>query len=274
MNNTKEIVLIIGIHRHIVQAITKKLSSQYEVINVPHHNARSSHLENKLSLIQEESGSHLLSVVYLQFEGVRSFMRRVEKFFHVEQLITICPYEENEHFKVVNLRIPDVYDDEGHASFLEEQFSRSYQHRFISNFFPLSLFHFHSHLHLSDLCEAISKLIERRNHLPRILTLYLEENELLTLAEIQDYLGHLLYQYEWPHHLPRLVERILFRMDLDRRKAGLGEVKELLDWEPEHRLKLVLPKIVDSMKEHPEKLGPEYKALRGWRFFSRFHNIM
>ncbi len=178
--------------------------------------------------------------------------------------------ERHEGIPLVLLRIAGVYDDTGHSPFLAEQIARIYEHRLIAHVYPGMLCAGQSFLHVDDLCDAIARLVERRQQLAPELALLVGEPEALGYAEIQDVIGEALHGEEWrtirvPRPLakagawlqsevigadsaikPWMVEQASDHYVLDTAKA-----RRLLEWEPRHSLRATLPKMVAALRQDP-----------------------
>lgn len=191
---------------------------------------------------------------------------------------------------VVLLRIAGVYDDTGHSMFLAQQLARIYERQLASRVYPGMLCAGQSFLHLDDLTEAIERLIERRHALPPELPLLLGEPEALGYAEMQDIIGCALHGEEWetariPQPLAKAgawVQNELLGADAfikpwmveasdDHYVLDITRARQLLGWEPRHRLRDTLPKMAAALKRDPagwykeNKLNPAVVAWYGMR---------
>lgn len=247
MKLPKEIILITGTHPQI-HAIADYLSHRFEV-HILSHIKRHSSIETAIHHLQEEIGHNLTSVIYLKPHGIEAFIKKLEKFFKTEQLITRSFLSTPQRFKVVNLDFAETYDDEGHSPFLEKQFLRRNEHKILSGYFPSNYFRFHSQLHLSDLSEALLHLIDKRQDLPQLLNLYLRENDMVSVAEIQNVLGDILSSHHKPHHLSYILKEVSKEIFWDEDDDQV-EIHELIDWRPQRKLREDLPKIIEFMRHH------------------------
>ena len=187
---------------------------------------------------------------------------------------------------VVLLRIAGVYDDIGHSPFVAQQISRIYEHRLTAHLYPGMLCANQSFVHLDDLTEAVARLIERRGDLPAELPLLVGEPEALGYEEVQNIIGCALHGEEWttiriPQPIARagawLQEEVLgedgfikpwmVEASNDHYILDIGRARSLLDWEPQHKLRDTLPKMIAALKRDPtgwykeNKLNP---ALVAW----------
>ena len=178
--------------------------------------------------------------------------------------------EEHGAIPVVLLRPPGIYDDECHSSFLAHQIARIYEHSPQSRVYPADLRTGQSFLHLDDLVSAIARLIDRRAQLPPELPLLLGEPEVMSYEELQYEIGRLLHGQPWqtweiPNTLAKagvwvqdevLREEAFIRpwmVDIagDHYAVDISHARQWLDWEPKHRLRTRLPKIIASLKADP-----------------------
>jgi nucleoside-diphosphate-sugar epimerase len=171
---------------------------------------------------------------------------------------------------IVYLRPAGVYDDLGHNAFLAHQIARIYEGDLTSHVYPGDLRTGQSVLHLEDLIEAASRLIERRKRLPPELPLLLGEPEVMGYGELQREIGRLVRGSEWetweiPEPLAKagawvetdvLGEEPFIRpwmVDIanDHYAIDITRAHKLLDWKPQHSLRTTLPKIIDALKANP-----------------------
>lgn len=199
-------------------------------------------------------------------------------------------HEQHGHIPVVFLRIAGVYDDEGHQPFLAEQIARIYEHRLIGHLYPGMLCAGQSFVHLHDLAEAVASVVDRRRDLPPELPLLIGEPEALGYGEVQDIIGKTLHGDDWttlrmPQPLAKVgawAQTALFGEDApikpwmvdasnDNYVLDITRARTLLGWEPRHRLRDVLPKMVEALRRDPQrwyrdnKLNPALVAWYGKR---------
>ena len=183
-----------------------------------------------------------------------------------EQLIR----EQHGNIPVVLVRPAGIYDDLCHSAFLAHQIARIHERRLISHFYSANLDIGQPFLHLDDLVDALSRIVERRNTLPPELPLLLGEKEVLGFGQIQQELGELLHGEAWrtvvvPAPIARAgvwAETDIFEEDPfirpwmidisgDHYALDTSRARNLLDWEPQHSLRAILPKMVEALKRDP-----------------------
>ena len=198
--------------------------------------------------------------------------------------------EHHRDIPVVFLRIAGVYEDEGHQPFLAEQIARIYEHRLIAHVYPGMLCAGQSFVHIDDLTEAIARLVERRRDLPSELPLLVGEPEALGYAEVQDIIGCALHGDDWEtFRIPQPIAKAgtwiqnevlgsessikswMVEASNDHYVLDISRARQLLGWEPDHRLRDALPKMVEALKRDPprwyeaNKLNPALVAWYGQR---------
>lgn len=194
---------------------------------------------------------------------------------HAEEMLRCWSNE----MPIAILRLAGIYDDLGHSVFLAQQIARIYERRLLSHLYPGDLDSGQAALHIEDLSDAVDRLIERRIQLPRTVELLLGEPETLSYSELQHTVGRLIHGEDWdtrripkplakvgawlqgrleplipdridkgeaPFVRPWMIEQADDRYALDIRRA-----RALLGWEPRHRLREVLPRMVDALKADP-----------------------
>jgi nucleoside-diphosphate-sugar epimerase/uncharacterized membrane protein len=187
--------------------------------------------------------------------------------------------EERRAIKVVNLRIAGVYDDFGHSVPIGNHIMRIFEQHFSSLLFPGNYDHRQSYLHLEDLTEAIQILIKRSDSFPDTLTLLLGEDEAMSFKELQNAIGELVHGKAWPIiRVPRFLARsgafLLQKLPLvrepfikpwmiayadDHYDLDIQKARQVLAWEPKHKLRQSLPKMIEALKDDPERWYKEHK---------------
>ncbi|HKP33283.1 MAG TPA: NAD-dependent epimerase/dehydratase family protein [Sphingomicrobium sp.] len=191
---------------------------------------------------------------------------------------------------LVLLRIAGVYDDIGHSPFIAQQISRIYEHRLTAHLYPGMLCANQSFVHLDDLTDAVARLIERRGELPAELPLLVGEPQALGYEEVQNIIGCALHGEQWTTiRIPQTIaeagawlqEEVLgedsfikpwmVEASNDHYILDIKRARCLLDWEPKHKLRDTLPKMIAALKRDPvgwykeNKLNPALVAWYGER---------
>jgi len=179
--------------------------------------------------------------------------------------------------KVVHLRIAGVYDDWGGPPTLTHQIKRIYEKELQSHLYPADLSVGQNFVHIDDVLEAIRLTIRHRRELPDEVAILIGEPETLSYDRLQDTIGCLVHGKDaWftmkvpprlakvgaaaqvaasklpgvdePFIKPWMVEHAADHYALDITRA-----RELLGWEPKHRLEDKLGTIVGHLLADPEK---------------------
>lgn len=178
---------------------------------------------------------------------------------------------EHGDMPVVLLRIAGVYDDQCHSIPIAHQIQRISERWLTSHVYPGDTSRGQAFLHLDDLVEAFLLLVERRDRLPRELTLLLGEPETLSYDELQRQLGRLIHGEEWEtrqipkplakagawlqDNLPLVEEPFIkpWMIDLadDHYELDITRGRTLLGWTPRTSLRQTLPRMVAALKADP-----------------------
>lgn len=172
--------------------------------------------------------------------------------------------------RTVILRLAGIYDERCHAAFLAQQIANINERQFVSYVYPGDPRSGQSYLHLDDLVTAVSRLIERRERLPPETTLLLGEPETMSYDELQREIGRLLHGEEWDtRQIPRplakagqwlqedvldedpFIQPWMIDQASDHYELDIGRTRDLLEWEPQHRLRQTLPEMIAALKADP-----------------------
>lgn len=183
-----------------------------------------------------------------------------------EQLVR----EQRGPIRLAIIRPAGVYDDQCHNPFLAQQIARIYERAATSLVYPGDLDAGQSALHLSDLTEALFRIVERRFELPPETVLLLGEPETLSYGAIQKTLGRLVHDEDWHTQIiPKplaiagaWIEEELLDEDAfirawmvdasdDHYELDISRARTLLDWEPQKTLRTALPTMAASLKADP-----------------------
>jgi nucleoside-diphosphate-sugar epimerase len=178
--------------------------------------------------------------------------------------------KEHGDIPVVLLRLAGVYDDRGHSTFLSQQIARIYERQLLSHVYPGDIRRGQASVHLEDVADALTLLIEKRAELPKELTLLVGEPETLSYGDVQRLVGYLLHGREWetreiPKSLAKtgawLENEVLeeepfikpWMVDFadDRYELDISRARALLGWKPKYSLRDSLPRITAALKSNP-----------------------
>jgi nucleoside-diphosphate-sugar epimerase len=172
----------------------------------------------------------------------------------------------------VILRIAGVYDDYGHTIPIAQQIGRIYEKRLESYLFPGDADHGQAFVHLDDLVDCFLKVVELRGELGAYEIFLIAEPDVMSYEELQEQIGELIHGTEWPTiRIPKVLakagawaqENILgqktfikpWMVDLADQNypVEIERARRRLGWEPKHRLRDTLSKMVGSLKEDPRR---------------------
>jgi len=177
---------------------------------------------------------------------------------------------EKSGLPVVVLRIAGVYADDCRSLPIGQHIKRIHEKQLESYLFPGNAEHGQPFVHIEDVTRLVRSVIERRGKLGSHETFLVAEPDLMTYEDLQDRLGELIHGKEWPTiRIPAPVAKAgakakeLVGQDefikpwmVDLADAHypvtIAKARELLDWEPGHRLEKTLPEMVERLKRDPE----------------------
>jgi len=182
----------------------------------------------------------------------------------------IC--EGHPNVRSVLLRIAGVYTDTGRQPTLVHQIKRIYEKDFQSHFFPGDTDTGQSLVHLDDAVDAIVRTVERRESIDPQTAILIGEPDPPSYEELQNEIGELIHGTEWTTlPIPKTVAKagaavtdavaggdafikpFMVAMADDHYALDISLAKQLLHWEPSHRLTDRLPLIVENLLDDPEK---------------------
>lgn len=173
--------------------------------------------------------------------------------------------------KTVSLRMAGVYDDRCHSIPLSNQIQRIYENQMEGHVFAGDLSHGASFVHMDDIVESIALSVEKRNQLPKELTLLIGEDETLSYDQLQREFSRLIYGKEWSTWaLPKPLAKVgawvkqrlpfvkktfiqAWMIDLadDHYELDISRAKKMLGWVPRKKLRTALPLWIAELKREP-----------------------
>jgi nucleoside-diphosphate-sugar epimerase len=180
----------------------------------------------------------------------------------------------------VLLRLAGVYDEQSMVPTLAHQMARIYERDLQSYFYSGSTLVGQSMLHRDDMLDAFRRTVDRRATLPPLAEILIGEADAMGYGALQDELGALLHgEQEWTTlRVPKplaaagawaqaklepvipdavdggeepFIKPFMVAMADDHYALDTGRARELLGWEPRHRLIDWLPRLVDGLKKDP-----------------------
>ncbi|MDT0676628.1 NAD-dependent epimerase/dehydratase family protein [Autumnicola musiva] len=176
---------------------------------------------------------------------------------------------ENGDIPTVFLRVGGAYNEMGHSIPVTQQIKRIYEKDFISHFYSGDMNSGDVFVHLEDVLDALEKTVERRDKIPNEMAINIGEPTSPTYKQLQDKIGKLLHGEKWEtYEMPKPVAKAgAWARDLvgdpfikpwmidrteDHYELDITRAKEVLGWEPKHRLLDTLPEIVKNLKKDPD----------------------
>ncbi|GAB4237251.1 MAG: hypothetical protein Tsb0021_17070 [Chlamydiales bacterium] len=176
------------------------------------------------------------------------------------------------------MRISGIYDDYCHSIPLSHQIKRIYENQFQKHFFPGNIHHGAPYLHMDDFINALYKTVKKRNDLPSESFLLLGEPKTYSYDEIQKTLGKLILDKEFStYEVPKFIAKVgswvqnhlpfypkpfikpwMIDISDEHYELDISHSKNLIDWEPKNNLMDSLPKMVEALKNDPQKWYEEH----------------
>jgi nucleoside-diphosphate-sugar epimerase len=187
-----------------------------------------------------------------------------------------------EHGKIpfVILRLAGVYDEQSMVPTLSQQIVRIFERDFQSHFYAGNTLVGQATLHREDMIDAFCRAVDRRQTLPVETELLIGEPDAIAYDALQDELGYLLHGADewatlrlpkvvatagsWAQHrfepvIPDMIDKgqppfirpFMIPMADDHYALDVRRARDLLGWEPKHRLQDDLPRMVASLKSNP-----------------------
>ena len=187
---------------------------------------------------------------------------------------------EHKRIPYVILRLAGVYDEHSMVPTMAQQMARIYERDFQSYFYSGSTLVGQAMLHRSDMLEAFRRAIQRRDALPPETEILIGEPDAIGYDALQDELGYLIHGVDdWPTlRLAKplaaagawaqgriepvipdaidggeapFIKPFMVAMADDHYALDVRRARDLLGWEPRHRLKNELPRLVAALKNDP-----------------------
>lgn len=173
--------------------------------------------------------------------------------------------------KAVIARLAGVYSEEGNSPPITNQIKRIDGSWVTSHFYPAPLDRGQAFVHRDDAVEALARIVERRDELSHEVEILIAEPETLGYGELQDIIGRELHGTEWAtleipesiaktgawirEHNPFGEDPFIRSWMIDRAsdhyEIDISTARDLLDWEPEHRVAEVIPEMIELLRKDP-----------------------
>jgi nucleoside-diphosphate-sugar epimerase len=178
------------------------------------------------------------------------------------------------------LRLAGVYDELSTVPTMAQQMARIYERDFQSHLYSGDTLVGQSMLHRDDLLDALRRTIDRRKQLPEATALLIGEPDAMGYDALQDELGRLFHGADdwatlrvpkavaaagaWAQQklepvVPDAIDEgeapfikpFMVRLADDHYALDVRRARELLGWEPRHRLEDELPAMVRAVEDEP-----------------------
>lgn len=187
---------------------------------------------------------------------------------------------EHGDIPIVLLHLAGVYDERRCVPTLAQQIARIYERDFKSYLYAGNPDAGQSLLHKEDMIDAFRRTVERRRELPPETAILIGEPDAPGYDDLQDRIGRLLHGEEaWTTlQLPKPVAMLgalledklepvipdaidqgekpfirpfMVEMADDHYALDISRARQLLGWEPRHRILGKLPALIESLKQDP-----------------------
>ena len=181
----------------------------------------------------------------------------------------------------VLLHLAGLYDEKTAVPTLAHQIALIYERDLTSHLYAGSTLVGQSMVYREDMIDAFRRAIDRRKCIPSGTVILIGEEEPLSYEALQDEIGYLIHgTEEWPTlRLPKpaaaagawlqeklepvvpdaldqgakpFVKPFMVAMADDHYALDITRARQLLGWEPKHRLKDVLPAMIAELKRDPK----------------------
>jgi nucleoside-diphosphate-sugar epimerase len=188
--------------------------------------------------------------------------------------------EEHGDIPYVILRLAGVYDAESTVPTMAQQMARIYERDLQSHLYAGHTLVGQSMLHRDDLLDALRRTVDTRTALPRAIELLIGEPDAMGYDALQDELGRLFHGAdEWlTLRLPKpvaaagawaeqkleplvpdaidegekpFIKPFMVQLADDHYALDVRRAREVLEWQPQHRVADELPAMVRAVKDDP-----------------------
>ncbi len=188
--------------------------------------------------------------------------------------------EEHGGIPYVILRLAGLYDEQTSVPTLANQIARIHARDLQSYFYSGSTLAGQAMVHREDMLDAFRRTVDRRKDIPSGTAILVGEREAVGYDALQDEIGYLIHGAEdWPTvRLPKplaaagalaqaalepvvpdaidqgqapFVKPFMVAMADDHYELDIARARNLLGWEPRHRLKDELPAMIRTLKRDP-----------------------
>lgn len=171
----------------------------------------------------------------------------------------------------VFLRIAGVYTDYGRQPTIVQQIKRTFEKDFQGHFFPGDTDAGQSVVHVDDAVDAVIRTVERRDTIEPKTAILIGEPDPVSYGELQEMIGKQIHGEAWPTiYVPPSVAKVgaavsdtvqggdsfikpfMVEMADDHYALNVTRAKQLLGWEPQHRLSEAVAKMTSMLQSDPD----------------------
>ena len=162
----------------------------------------------------------------------------------------------------------------GRQPTLAQQIKRIRDKDLEGHLFPADTNAGQSAVHLEDAVDAIVRTVDRRMEIPAKTPILIGEPDPPSYADLQNQLGELLHGKAWAtFHIPAwfakagaavqnatvggFIKPFMVDMAGDHYALDVSRARDLLGWQPKHRLSEFLPDMIKVMLRNPEEWDKE-----------------
>ncbi len=188
--------------------------------------------------------------------------------------------EEAGDIRTAFLHLAGLYDDHTAVPTLSHQIARIYERGFKSHIFSGDTLAGQSFIHIDDMLALFAKTVERRDTLEPGTVILAGEPDAMGFGALQDRIGALIHGEDhwatWSLPAPAakagaaletsaepavpdaldqgekpFIRPFMIDMASDHYALDISKARDLLDWEPEHRIEDRLPILIEALKDDP-----------------------
>ncbi len=171
----------------------------------------------------------------------------------------------------VVMQIAGVYDDDCHSIPISNQIQRIYEKSLTSHFFPGDASHGAAFIHMDDLVNLLEKAVDRRNEIPREVTVLVGEEKTLSTKYLQNAISQYFFQknsrliwlpkwFAWlgsflQCHTPFMekpfIRPWMIKLADEHYELDVSEAKDLFKWDMKHKLEDSLLLMLKDLESDP-----------------------
>lgn len=181
-------------------------------------------------------------------------------------------HEKRGNIPVVNLRIGGAYDDVCHSIPIAHQIQRIYEKQLEGHLYSGDTGVRQSFVHVADVVKAFELVMQHSATLPPESTFLIGEPDAMSYDEMQHQIGMLIHGSDWktlsipkpiaklgayiegaiPGEKPFVKPWMVDRAD-DNYELDISKARRELGWEPQYRLRDVIPMMIEGLMVDPER---------------------